>query len=314
MKKILKGQKGFSLVELSVVLTIIGITLASTLDLATQKTEAYKVKETNARMDAIEQAMQVFLLKYAYLPCPASSTAALNSSGAGAEVVSAGPPRVCNTTINNGTTYGIWEGAVPVKTLGLPDKMIADAWDRKFTYIVDNRYVNSAATATCSSTIGSQMCFKNTVVPNGADATVMTINDSTANSSSTRATDAIYVLISHGKNGNGAFTYGATTTAVQLTASADADEVSNAAVDDASFDATFVQADTSATFDDIVRYKSKAQMIDSVNGITDPITCLAAADNLITSTTTYSLDPCPGNTVTACRSLATQVNTFCLQP
>ncbi len=310
-----KRQKGISLVELSVVLGIIGITLAGAIDLAIRKTESDRVKETNVRMDAIEQAMQVYLINNQLLPCPANASLALSNSAAGVSGVTAGTPDVCNT--NFSTASGIWAGAVPTKTIGLSDKIMADDWDRRFTYVVDNRVTNNSITTNnCSSTSGSEMCFKNTTPLTGS----ITINDSTG---ANITTQAIYVLISHGKNGYGAFKYTGNATQLAQPASPDAGEVSNAATSNGTLDNIFVQRDTNATFDDTVRYKTKANIIEEISGITDANTCLAALDNVNQNVTATSTDPCIGLTgpigtvgtaLYNCNQLGIQVNNFCLQP
>ena len=48
--KYLNKQVGFSLVELSVVLAVIGITISGALVIATKKTISDKIEETNYKM------------------------------------------------------------------------------------------------------------------------------------------------------------------------------------------------------------------------------------------------------------------------
>ncbi len=294
--------------ELSVVLTIIGITLAGAIELATNKTEADRVTETNARLDIIEEALKVYVINNQRLPCPANASASLSLDIAGKEGASdATECEMSSSTTTIGANYtsgGIYSGAIPTKTLHIPDKNMADDWDRRFTYVVDYRFANNEAdtNSDCDGTV-STICFKYTT--DGG----ITINDSTG---AARTAVAVYTIISHGKNGYGAFNY---TGGVQLDqpAAPDASEVSNAATSSGTLDATFVQKDSTTTFDDIVRYKEKSLIISDVNGVTDSTTCFAAYDAFTTPGTLT--DPCPGATSTAnCYALATQINNFCLQP
>ncbi len=287
-------QKGFSLVELSVVLTVIGITLAGALELATSKTESDRISETNTRISAIEQAMESFLIKNQRIPCPADATAALSSASAGVESNDGAAPPICNK--NNNGSSGVWVGGLPTKTLGLPDRYMADDWGRRFIYAVKSDFTNNITTnplcdGDSASGASHLICFKYTTAGN------ITVNDSTG---AARTTEAVYVIVSHGKNGFGAWTYSGTG---PLAASSDTDEVQNAQ-DGGVYNSTFVQKDSSTTFDDIVEYKTKALLIDNISGITDSTTCAAAASSSAT---------CTGEAASDCTNMAAQVNKFCLQ-
>lgn len=306
----LPNIQGFSLVELSVVLAIIGITLAGALDLATRKTESDHITETNLRMDAIEQALAVFVINNQRLPCPADATLAPGSAG------SEGTPSSSGCAGSNFNSGYIYSGMVPTTTLNIDDKYMVDDWGRRFSYVVDMRFANNSSTTNCSSTTGSQVCFKNTTIPQSTDTTAITINDSTG---AARTDIAVYSLISYGKNGYGAWKSSGSST--RLTASTDTDEKENAGNDRTAatpgFNSIFVQKDTTTTFDDIVRYSTKALIIDNVNGVTDSTTCTSAFDANTLNVASTTTDPCPNTDAakqTKCYNLASQVNKLCLQP
>jgi len=300
------ATRGFSLVELSMVIAIIGISLSGALDLATTSTTAQMISSTNARLDAVEQALQVFVLNNQRLPCPADATASQISAGfEGAATVNG----CANSNFSSGTVY---EGMVPTKTLGLSDQYMADAWNRRFTYVVDARFANSASTAICSSTTASQMCFKNTTIPQSTDTSSIKINGS---SGTQIAANAAYAIISHGPNGSGAWIYSGSAT--RIAASSDADEKSNTGNDAGTFDNIFVQKDATTTFDDIARYSTKANITESIGGSSNPFTgstCSTASD-ASSNPTKGPTDPCPLAFVSnTCYALAAQVDSLCLAP
>jgi prepilin-type N-terminal cleavage/methylation domain-containing protein len=305
MKPYIKTGKyqGFSLVELSVVLAVIGITLGGALTIATKKTEADKVAETERKMDLIERALNRYLTTYytgwaQRLPCPAAGATAINSSTFGNETAT--PTAAgCTADFNSGRIYG---GVVPTKYLRLPDDVMIDGWGHRMTYVVDYYFANSITTnSLCDGTAVAdhKTCFKY------ADSGTIRINDASGNA---RTTTAVYAIISHGPNGSGAWTYNGSAT--RLAASADASEQSNAGNDAGSFDNIFVQKDKTSTFDDIVRYRTKWQIIDDAKAITDPDVCSAALYQV--SNPGDSNAACTGiGDETICRALAAQVNSWC---
>jgi len=313
-------SSGFSLVELSMVITIIGISLAGALDLATTSTISQKITDTNARIDAIEQALQVFVLINQRLPCPSDNSASFNSTSYGVEAT-AGAGGCAGT--NFGITTGIntiYGGGVPTKTLGLDDKYMSDSWNRRFTYVVDDQFVNSITTNTIcdgGSAAYHTKCFK--------QSTGGTVVIKTATTSGTQiASNAVYALISHGPNGNGAWTYAAG--GARLAASSDTDEKNNAGNDSGTFDGIFIQKENTSTFDDIVRYSTKSTITEAIGGSSNPFTgstCSTATDaynnanygTIGVANPTYPSDPCPSaSNQTTCYSMATQTYKLCLNP
>jgi prepilin-type N-terminal cleavage/methylation domain-containing protein len=293
-----KKQSGFSLVELSVTLAVIGVTLGGALTLATKKTEADKLAETETKMQAIADRLDAYLINAsARFPCPADGSLAVTNASFGVE----GAPSASSATVgcsgSNFNSNGVYAGVVPTKTIWLADDMMLDGWGRRIDYIVDFNFANNSTTNTApcdGSTVAlHKICFKYTA--NGS----ITVNDSTG---AARTTTAVYVLISHGKNGRGAWI--ATGSATRLAASTDAGEMSNAGNDAGSFDTTFVQKDTDATFDDIVTYRNKAQILDNANAVTDSDLCTAAA--------AYATNCVGATSVTVCNSLSTTIGNWCL--
>lgn len=288
-------QSGFSLVELSVVLAVISITLGGALDIATRKTESDKIAETNYKMDVIEEAINTQLINRRLIPCPANGGLASSSTSFGnaGTATTAG----CSANSNFNNSGNVYAGTVPTVELEISPDFMFDAWGRRFTYIVDYRFSNNEVTNPACDGDVTDICFKY------VSAGSIRVNDSTGQP---RTLEAVYVLISHGKNGKGAWPY--IGTGARVAASSDASEQSNAGNDAGSFDNIFVQKNTTTTFDDIVRYRTKWQMIDDVRGITDNNLCKAALQSPATNV-------CSGATsTTICQSMAAEVEDLCFDP
>src|SRR6187431_986226 len=64
-------EKGFSLVELAIVLLISGIILGGSIALFKPYLQYTQVNITNKKMDRISQTLAMFAQNYGRLPCPA---------------------------------------------------------------------------------------------------------------------------------------------------------------------------------------------------------------------------------------------------
>lgn len=164
------ADKGFSLVELAVVLVIVGL-LASglMLSLGTQR-ESATTQEAQRQLETIREAVIGFALANGRLPCPALSTLANTDSNAGRE----------NCTLQH--------GVVPWATLGLTE---SDPWGNRFTY-----YAHSLFTATVPA--GALASFTLDTQGNAA------IKDATGAGYDT-ASALPAVILSHGARPSGAW-------------------------------------------------------------------------------------------------------------
>ena len=142
-----KGAGGFSLLELSIVITIIAIVTGISVDMGLYTIETVKEVANNHKLNVIEQALMAYRLANERLPCPADATLAAtdanygveanNASGtctggtpsANASISITGNPNAPNSSI-------VAEGAVPFKSLGLPESFMYDSWGHKFAYAV----------------------------------------------------------------------------------------------------------------------------------------------------------------------------------
>jgi prepilin-type N-terminal cleavage/methylation domain-containing protein len=165
-------RQGFTLVELAVVLAIFGLLLSIlVIPLGTQ-VDQQRIGETERQLSAVREALIGFAIANGRLPCPANPATPSGTAGAGTENK---PAAAC----------AVAEGAVPWTTLGVPE---TDAWGRRLTYRVAMAFADD-------STAGMQASFLIT------DAGNITVTDGAANI----ATSLPAIVVSHGKNGLGAY-------------------------------------------------------------------------------------------------------------
>lgn len=129
-------------------------------------------------------------------------------------------------------------GTVPVISLNIDPRLILDGWNRRITYVVDS-YL------TCEDGSGSGPGYSDTAA---GSVTVQNAGGSTITST------AAIVLISHGRNGHGAWAVRSGTRLFISSPGTAEDE--NAHVG-GTYDSIFVQAPIHPDFDDIVLYQTK---------------------------------------------------------
>jgi prepilin-type N-terminal cleavage/methylation domain-containing protein len=195
-------RSGFTLLELSIVLALIGIIVGMGLTTLTASLKTSQYNVTVRRMDEIEKALFNYALANNRIPCPsdlaqvpASATYGFEAGAASGSSPGTGTGVCTGTTMTPQATFkattGTAEGGVPTRALQLPDDYLYDGWGRRFRYAVDPTYTASAA---LPAPAGG---------PCTASTSAIAVNDA---SGSARTTTAIYVLISHGANGHGTYT------------------------------------------------------------------------------------------------------------
>lgn len=179
-------SSAFSLVEMAIVLVILGLLLGGAMALIGPQREVQKVKETEAEIQRIQDALVAFAVSSptGSLPCPDN-----NQALPGAE----GPRNGAGDCLNN-------EGWIPFAVLGGVGR--ADAWQNRFRYRVIPSYSRLVA--------GSYTLATNiSPLPGGNGETLNVCSTPTCvlpplAMANVVATNVVAVIVSHGSNGLGA--------------------------------------------------------------------------------------------------------------
>jgi prepilin-type N-terminal cleavage/methylation domain-containing protein len=137
MSRRFAARRGFTLLELSVVIGIIALIAGVGMNMASGAITAANRIQSQERLNTIKQALDSYARTYGYLPCPSSRAAVPSNITFGNEARPGGTGCTASGPgiIQNGN---VWIGAVPVRTLGLPDNYAGDAWGNKLTYAVSD--------------------------------------------------------------------------------------------------------------------------------------------------------------------------------
>jgi hypothetical protein len=287
---------------------IIGVIAAGYLSYQqfTRSDSAYN--ETIEKLQSIEDALLSFVALNGRLPCPASPSDSQQINSFGWERINiSSTPASCSTASNNiytGFMNGdtIYLGSVPTRSLGLPDEYLFDGWSNRFGYAVQRSFINSASTAnvvingvTTTGVIthpscaegnlaqdihifsGKYFCFRGQA-SGSVDTTSAAMDIQVRNSynssnnidSNTIDASAVYVVISYGENGLGAFRR--TGVRNSMPSNNNDNEQANAGCNPStnicnstSVGTQFIDAPISTTFDDIIVYKSRNQLLSDCN-------------------------------------------------
>ena len=217
-------------------LAIIGVVVGIGITSGDKIVQSARVKATNNKMNAIENALMAFRLKYDRLPCPADITAVKGDADYGVENL--------NETYMTCASYTT-RGTVPAKTLGLPDEYVVDGWGHKFQYRAATTALPFFSTAPLDS---SHVSSGESNIPKG-----MYVNPA-------RSIAATYVLLSHGMNGYGAYNEDGTQNSYTGASSEEEAHILFTAFGGSSVGYYYQQEEKSDGFDDIVRFKERWQM------------------------------------------------------
>ena len=144
----LKINKGFTLIEIAIVLLIVSILIGYTVALAPKQQEVKQYKQAKQEMKHITDALYSFAQVNGYLPCPALDDAVNTSNGFECR----NNLGVCDSVNAVVDSCGTWFGFVPAKTLGIDGKfteapvaglyagsgLLLDPWGEPYRYQVSD--------------------------------------------------------------------------------------------------------------------------------------------------------------------------------
>ena len=252
---------GFTLLEMSIVVLILGILLVGGINLHLSIVELSEKNLSSDRIYVVDKAIREYVLKNLHLPCPSnillSETDDNYEENFGKELRDNvdGECYVPRTDEGKSLKHDDYiAGGVPTKVLGLPSEYAEDAWGNRIVYVVDKKYA------------GSKIGF---FASGGASINIKGTKDENDKVVTNRA---IYVLISSGQNGNGAFRDG-----IQNDINADLDDAKNIITTTVStsynpldpsnsssstnHNPVFIKDINNKNFDDIVYYRDKNSLI-----------------------------------------------------
>ncbi|MDP1717207.1 MAG: prepilin-type N-terminal cleavage/methylation domain-containing protein, partial [Burkholderiales bacterium] len=250
---------GFTLIEVAVVLFIIGLMMSGIVAFITSTIANRRIEVTRTKQEAIKTALITFIARNYRLPCPALATLAEGAANEGVEATPSGG-NCTGITASGSSPNQVVTGAVPWVSLGLTREVSLDAYTYRFTY-----QVVLGATGLTLSTV-SGMTGRITVHSAGLGILEAAPTGNQTNDCSGGATvnpcAGVAVIVSHGKDGYGAYTKSGSQIAFESTVTG------NDARENANGDRMFVVKDYSGTdanpFDDIV-------MVLTTNDLLSPL-------------------------------------------
>ncbi len=240
-------QRGFSLIELCIIITVFSLLMAGILGSQNLNREVARMTSENSGLNALQKSIQAFYQTNKYLPCPASRAQAPDTAGYGVSTD-------CSlTTAPAGTVhvgvaaddYQLRIGAVPTRALGLPDRMGIDPWGNRITYVLMRKLGMDAAGYTAYAPTATTGYFQ---IVDAAGA--VTYGSSTT-------TIVAYALITHGADGKGAYTKQGTAGVACSTTALDKE---NCNADKKFMDTAVNEAPGASYFDDFIRWVKKSDL------------------------------------------------------
>lgn len=231
---------GFTLIEMAIVLVVIGLVISGGIVAVGPAIESSKISETNQRLDRVEQALILHVIRYGCLPCPAATISVTSTAAdagqalAGAAYLSGCDSDACDLT----------QGAVPWRNLDLSEADVTDGFGMRLSYSLATGLQQSAS---MERTLPSSY-------PTG-DLQVTT----TAAAPTDITTTAAYVLISHGPNRS--FGYFAGTGSQVTGTTGSTAETTNGTAGEPFTQGEYIPTQGTDYYDDIVRWRSAPMLI-----------------------------------------------------
>lgn len=173
-------QKGFSLIEMAIVLVIVGLVLSALLLPLRAQRDSAALAETNATLEIAKKALLGFAQAQGRLPCPAVTSGTESPLGGG----------ICTQQV----------GFLPAATLGIQPTdaqgFVIDAWNNRIRYAVTTANANAFVTSNGVSNLGIAVLAPDlrvcsTSTPASCTVAINLINNAVVVVYSTGATSAL---------------------------------------------------------------------------------------------------------------------------
>jgi prepilin-type N-terminal cleavage/methylation domain-containing protein len=252
------NKRGYTLVELSIVILVISLLMAGVFSMATGSINNSKVALTNQKMKEVYKSMGTFLMINKRLPCPASlARSKIDDVDYGKEERDDANNNCGTNGVYTATNYSnLIIGAVPIKSLNLGSEFAEDGYENKLSYVIDKRFTKNFI----SPTGGNLEDSFGTV---GSAIELMTAKENQVSGSTLLSDKVMFLLISHGPNVYGSFTSASGQQNIDVANNIDVDELENQIKSSSpNFDNNFiVNSYKSDVFDDVLIYKTRSNFI-----------------------------------------------------
>jgi prepilin-type N-terminal cleavage/methylation domain-containing protein len=191
--------RGFTLIEVAVALTVVGLLLGSFLKFYAILDQKERIETTRERLATLRTQLIYYVITHDRLPCPASGMKRKGASDDATDPCASdqtNPPEgvdlyspVVDKKTEHSESFDIWTGVMPVRDLQLDPQMGVDGWGNKFTYAVSRNLTMPGG-------------MRGNPIPRGH---ISVVDGDGANLLETPNTGR-YVIISHGPSGAGAWT------------------------------------------------------------------------------------------------------------
>lgn len=290
--------RGITLLELAITLVILGILANLYFTFRDLHNSNDAITATQAKMQEMEKALITFIANNGRLPCPASPAQITSDSTFGKEQInlSASPASciITGTSLLSGALQGedlLYYGAVPTRTLGLPDDYMFDPWGNRIGYFVQRSFSNNhitnpscimGAAAQNNQSSNIYICFRGQA-SNAYNPGTLSLEIRDSYNGNVQNSMPVYALVSHGPNGYGAFrqtadlsiengTTGLNTKRNAFPPLANTSERTNTSCNpltancaDNLLNNRLIQAPPSKIFDDILHFKTRNQLVQDCN-------------------------------------------------